>query len=490
MFQRTHSFINIPMLARVIGWLLLIETAFMSIPLATSIIDSCTDTMSFVISMVITGVSGLLMTLIRPGSREMGRREAIVLTASVWVVFSLFGMLPFLLSGVFDSFTDAFFETMSGFTTTGATLLTSSETVSKSIIMWRCVMQWIGGMGIILFTLAVLPMLNYQAGIQLFNAEVTGITHDKLRPRVSSSAKGLWLVYTLLTLLLIVLLSFSNMSFFEAVCHGLSTMSTGGFSMPDMSLHLWDTDYVRIVICIFMFVGGINFALLFKTFTGKFKGLLKNDALKWYLIVVALFYSIMALNILNQGTYTNTRDILLDPLVQTISVISSTGITDPQITHWSSLSVCLILVMMFIGACAGSTAGGAKIDRIIVIVKFIKNEFYRMLHPNTVTTVRINGNGTPTGVLHKSLAFMFLYLLVIVIGGLLLVATGLNAQEGFFYALAAISNTGLDSEILGLNFTYVMLSDAAKWILASIMLIGRLELFTILLIFTYTFWKK
>ncbi|MBQ1185242.1 MAG: TrkH family potassium uptake protein, partial [Muribaculaceae bacterium] len=271
MFQRTHSFINIPMLARVIGWLLLIETAFMSIPLATSIIDSCTDTMSFVISMVITGVSGLLMTLIRPGSREMGRREAIVLTASVWVVFSLFGMLPFLLSGVFDSFTDAFFETMSGFTTTGATLLTSSETVSKSIIMWRCVMQWIGGMGIILFTLAVLPMLNYQAGIQLFNAEVTGITHDKLRPRVSSSAKGLWLVYTLLTLLLIVLLSFSNMSFFEAVCHGLSTMSTGGFSMPDMSLHLWDTDYVRIVICIFMFVGGINFALLFKTFTGKFK---------------------------------------------------------------------------------------------------------------------------------------------------------------------------------------------------------------------------
>ena len=490
MFKHTNSDINILMLTRVIGWLLLIETAFMAIPLATSLICGEGDTMPFVYSMLITGGCGLLTTFIRPHSREMGRREAILLTASVWVVFSLFGMLPFLFSGVFTSFTDAFFETMSGFTTTGATLMTLAKDVPNGIIMWRCVMQWIGGMGIILFTLAVLPMLNYQAGIQLFNAEVTGITHDKLRPRVSSSAKGLWLVYFVLTILIIVMLSFTDMSLFEAICHGLSTMSTGGFSLPDMTLHLWDTDYVRIVLCVFMFIGGINFALLYKTFTGKFKGLLKNDAFKWYIVIVVLFYALSVGNTLLEGNPGNMHDIFLDPLVQTISVLSSTGISDPQITHWGSLSTCLILIMMFIGACAGSTAGGAKIDRFIVIVKFIKNEFYKMLHPNTVTTVRINGNGTPTAVLHKSLAFIFLYVLVIVVGGILLVATGLSVQEGFFYALAAISNTGLDSQIVGMNFSYVMLSDVAKWIISAIMLIGRLELFTILLIFTSYFWRK
>lgn len=490
MYFRSKSNINILMLIRIIGWLLLIESAFMIIPLITSLLYKEADYISFIISIIVTSVCGIISVAIKPNSKEMGKREAVLLTGSIWVVFTIFGMLPFMIYGSHETITDAFFETMSGFTTSGVTLINYANELPRGILIWRCIIQWIGGMGIILFTLAVLPMLNYQGGIQLFHTEVTGITHDKIRPRVSSTAKGLWLVYFILTIVLIFLLMFSDMSPFEAICHGISTMSTGGFSTSDMTLTSWTSLYTKIVISIFMFIGGVNFALLYKIFTGQFKGILKNDALKWYIYAVIFAYIVITSNICLHGNIDSWEDVTINPLFQVISILSSTGIVSSNLINWGHLTIFVIVLMMFVGASAGSTAGGAKIDRIIVVLKFIKNEFYKMLHPNAVTTVRINGNGTPTAVLHKSLAFIFLYILIIIIGAIFLSITGLSIKESLFYSLASISNTGLGLDVIGHEYTYNLLPDAAKWILSSIMLIGRLELFTILLIFTPYFWKK
>lgn len=487
---KTKSYINIRLLLKLWGWLLLIESAFMLIPTITSFIYKEDATISFLGVTIFTALSGLLLKYVKTKNNDMGKREAILLTSSVWIVFTLFGMLPFLLVGTHNSITDAFFETMSGFTTTGASVLTSVESLPRGILIWRCIIQWIGGLGIILFTLAILPMLNNQGGIQLFNAEVTGITHDKLRPRISASAKGLWLVYIILTIILIVLLSFSEMTLFDSICHGLSTMSTGGFSTHDQSIGAWNSIYVKSVVCVFMFLGGINFSLLYKVSLGNFIDARKNDALKWYVLSILISYVLLVSSVCLNSSSTNLKDIFLDPLFQTVSIISSTGLTEPDFLNWGSVSVIILIIMMFMGACAGSTSGGAKIDRIIVLVKYLRNEFYKIMRPNAVTTVRINGRGTPTFIVQKTLAFLFLYILIIIIGGVLLSLCGLSLKDSFFCCLSAISNTGLGTESTGIANSYELIPDFGKWILSFIMLVGRLELYTILLLFTSFFWKK
>lgn len=489
-YKKHTYYINILMLLRVIGYLLVIESFFMLIPCVVALIYKENALWDFLICASISGISGAGMMFLRPRSKDMGKREAILLTGLTWVILSLFGMLPFLFSGTHMTISDAFFETMSGFTTTGASVLSTLTGVPKSILAWRCVVQWIGGLGIILFTLAVVPMLNYSGGMQLFNAEVTGITHDKLRPRVSFTAKGLWGVYILLTVLLIIFLSFSDMSFFDAFCHGLSTMSTGGFSTCDSNIANWDSIYVKVVMTIFMFLGGVNFSLLFNVLTGRGGNPLKNTAFKCYLWIIFICYVGFVINILIEGLAKNWEYLTIDPLFQTVSILSSTGITEPDFHDWGSISIVLLLIMMAMGSCAGSTSGGAKVDRFVVLFKFLKNEFYKMMHPSTVTTVTINGKGTSSTVVQKTLAFLFLYGMVICVGGLVLSLIGLPLSDAFFCALSAISNTGLGTEVTGLSENYAMIPDAAKWLLSLIMLIGRLEIFTILLLFTPTFWRK
>lgn len=478
------------MLLRVIGYLLVTEAAIMLIPFIVGICYAEGSALQFMLCICITGCVGFGLMCLKPKSREMGKREAILLTGMTWVILSLFGMLPFLVTGTHFSVTDAFFETMSGFTTTGASVLDTLEGVPHSILIWRCIAQWIGGLGIILFTLAILPMLNYQGGIQLFNAEVTGITHDKLRPRVGSTSKGLWLVYISLTALLIILLNLSDMDFFDSLCYGLSTMSTGGFANSDMSLGKWDSNYIKVVMTIFMLIGGINFSLLFKAATGNFKGLLKNDALRVYLLILLAAFIIFSLTVLFSGMGKSWVDFTIDPLFQAVSILSSTGITIPGFRDWGAVSVIVLIIMMIMGACAGSTSGGAKIDRFIILIKFLKNEFYRMMHPNAIRTVVINGKGTPTPIVMKTLAFLFMYIIVIVAGAVVLMICGLPLKHGLFCALSAVSNTGLGTDITGVQGTYSQVSDMAKWVLSFLMLTGRLELYTILLIFTPGFWKK
>lgn len=333
-------------------------------------------------------------------------------------------------------------------------------------------------------------MLNTSGGMQLFNAEVTGITHEKLRPRVSFTAKSLWSVYAILTVLLVILLSFSEMNFYDALCYGLSTMSTGGFSTANGGIHELSSIYVKSVFTVFMFIGGVNFSLLFNVAQGKLKGLWRNTALKvyiWFVFIGALIFSV---DILIGGKDLSVSDLTLDPLFQSVSLLSSTGLIEPDFQAWGSVSVVALIVMMLVGACAGSTSGGAKIDRFVVLFKFLKNEFYRMMHPGTITTVSINGRGTQPAVVNKVLAFLFMYIIVIVVGGVALSMMGFTLSDGFFCALISISNTGLTTDVTGFNGDFSLVCAPAKWLLSLIMLIGRLEIFTILLLFTPSFWKK
>ncbi len=488
-FKR-RQYINFPLLLRIIGWLLIIEAGFMTIPLVAGLIMGDKGGWAFLISMIITGVSGTLLMGLHPKSREMGRREAILLTGLTWIILSLFGMLPFLIAGTHLSFTDAFFETMSGFTTTGVSVLPTLSGVPPSILLWRCIEQWIGGLGIILFTLAVVPMLNTQGGMLMFNAEVTGITHDKLRPRVSYTAKSLWIIYIILTAVLILLLAASKMDFFTAVCYGMSTMSTGGFATSDQTVADLHSLYVKIVMTVFMFIGGVSFTLVYKMAKGRFKEVFRNDALRWYLYIIAGGYVLLTLSAWLAGRITEWDDVLIDPLFQSVSIISSTGISEPDFTLWGPLGAIVTVVLMLIGACAGSTSGGAKVDRILILVRFLRNEFYKLMHPSAVTTVCINGRGTSYIVVQRVLAFLFLYVLIILGGATLLSIMGISIEESFFSVACAISNAGMGDNPTGITIDYSLMPKAAKWILSGVMLVGRLEIFTILIIFTTTFWKK
>ena len=485
-----RSYINLKMLLRVIGWLLMIEAVFMLAPCITGFCFGEQSGLNFLLCIAITLTCGFGMVSLRPKSKEMGKREAVMLTGLTWVILSLFGMLPFLLCGTHLSVTDAFFETMSGFTTTGASVLDSVENVPKSILLWRCVVQWIGGLGIILFTLAVLPMLNYQGGMQLFNAEVTGITHDKLRPRVSFTAQSLWGVYITLTLVCIGLLCFSEMDVFDAVCYGLSTISTGGFSNSDTASAELGGLYVKIVLIAFMFMGGVNFSLLYKLVTGHIRETFKNEIIRWYIGAILLFYAILTLNVWLHDLAHSAEDLTIDPLFQAVSIITSTGLVEPDFYDWGSVALISLIIMMVMGACSGSTSGGAKLDRFVVLFKFIRNEFYKLMHPNAITTVTMNGKGTPPAVLLKTLAFLFLYVMVIMAGGTLFVIIGLPLKDSFFIALSAVSNTGLGTDITGPNGNFALIPDIGKWLFSFLMLVGRLELFTILILFLPSFWKK
>lgn len=480
------------MLLRIIGLLLMIEAAFLLIPMATSIIYGERDWLCFMVTIIVTLVAGAIMTFcIRPRSPRMGKREGFLLTALIWIFFSAFGMIPFMFMENHPlSVSDAFFEAMSGFTTTGATVMTSISHLSHGVVLWRSLMQWIGGMGIILFTLAVVPKLNHSGGMQMFNAEVTGITHDKLRPRISQTAKGLWLIYIVLTCLLFVLLIIGPMDVFEALCHAFSTMSTGGFSTADASIEAWDSVYIEIVMTVFMFLGGTSFVLLYRAAHGDFKPIWKNDVFRTYVGIIFTCYILFVIAIFYHGQAYSVKAVTLDPIFQIVSTITSTGYEVSSFSSWGTFALSLVFALMFFGACAGSTSGGAKIDRLIYLLKNCRNEIVRCVHPNNIFTVRVNDRVIPHETVSKVIAFLCLYVIIIMVGGILLTALGLPLVDSFFSAFSCISNTGLGAGVTGYGGSYSIVPDVGKWILALIMMIGRLELFTVLILFTPAFWKK
>ena len=485
------SRINFRMLVRVTGWLVMIEAFFMLFPLVTAIIYRESEVFAFGVGVGITAVVGAAMTFLsRPQRSDMSKRDGFLFTALVWVVFSLFGMIPLLISDTPLNVSEAFFESMSGFTTTGVSIM-QVDSLPHAIHIWRSLMQWIGGMGIILFTLAVLPMLNSSGGMQMFNAEVASINREKLRPRVSSTAKRLWLVYALLTLVLIVLYCLGPMGTFDSVCHALSTMSTGGFSTRQESIVAWNSLYVKVVTTLFMFIGGVNFALIFKASTGDFRSLWQNEVFRLFVKMILVLWIVFDIYLaLNPSVPHTWETFTIDPLFQIVSVMSSTGFVVENLADWGVPLLCLIFIMMFFGACAGSTSGGAKLDRALYVWKNSRNELYRCVYPNHVLSLNVNGKAMTPEVINKVMVFIGLYISVVIVGGLLLTLMDVPLVDSFFAAVGCMSNDALSLELIGSGGDYVMIPDAGKWVLSFLMLTGRLELFTVLVLFTPGFWRK
>lgn len=351
-------------------------------------------------------------------------------------------------------------------------------------------MQWLGGMGIILFTIAVIPMLNSSGGMLMFNAEVTGITHDKLRPRISETAKALWLIYIALTIVLVLLLWAGPMTLFDSVCHAFGAISTGGYSTYNEGIAIFGSVYVKVVLTVFMFIGGVNFSLIYRTLRGEWNALRHNDVFRTYILVILAMYALFVAGILLQGEWQGWQDLTINPVFQIISTITSTGFTPTNFENWGPFVLALVMVLMLFGACAGSTSGGAKIDRLLFLIKNCRNEIYRCIYPHAIMSVRVNGRVVSSDIVNKVIAFLCIYMLLIVAGGIIICAMGVPIIDAFFSAFSCMSNTGLGAGITGFGGSYDMLPDAAKWVLSALMLTGRLEIFTVLLMFTPSFWRK
>lgn len=483
--------INYPMLLKTMGWLVMIESGFMVFLIIVALVCHDSDWLGFTISAAITFICGLLMTKrIRPAYSHMGRREGFLLTGSVWVVFSLFGMIPFLVNLPGVSVTDAFFESMAGFTTTGASVLTDTVSIDHGMHLWRALTQWIGGMGIILFTLAVLPMLNSSGGMQMFNAEVTGITHDKVRPRISQTAKMLWMTYISLTLIAFVCLWAGPMDWFDSLCHAFGTMSTGGYSSFNGGVSDHPSVYVYIVLTVFMYLGGVNFALIINSIYKGPRVVWRNEVLRIFTLSILATYVLFAINnAITQGIG-DWQVLTIKPLFQIVSMFTSTGYTIAGFAEWGTFVLGLMFVMMFIGGCAGSTSGGAKIDRILFLWKFCGNEVRRCIHPNSITAVKLNGRVQPHSLVSKVIAFLCLYIIVIIAGSLVMMIFGEDIGHSFFSAFSCVSNTGISAGDAFYGSDFSSFCAPAKWVLSILMLIGRLELYTILILLTKAFWRR
>ncbi len=469
---------------RVSGWLLLMESFFMAFPLLCSIFFHESDIISFALSASITLAAGLMLTYLpRPNNTHLGKRDGFLLTASVWVIFSLFGMLPFLLREHPLTVSNAFFEAMSGFTTTGASTISSAASLTHGMHLWRALMQWLGGMGIILFTVALLPMLNTTGGMQMINAELTGITHDKIRPRVSQTAKSLWGIYILLTVVLLTLLLFAGVNWFDALCHSMGTVSTGGYTTYDSSSSFLTTPFLKIIVTVFMFLGGVNFTLLYRLLTGHLRMVWRNEVLRLYVSIIIAGSALVVASAWFHRRNINMTGTVVDALFQVVSTSSSTGYVLSGERVWGGEVALLMMVMTFFGACAGSTSGGVKLDRLVVLIKHCYYELVRCVHPNNIYPVRLNGRVMPTQQVSKVVVFIFFFIGIIAGGTAVFGIMGVDMGNAFHLALNCMANAGVGN-------SYAGTPDVVKWFMAFLMLVGRLELFTVLVLFTRTFWHK
>lgn len=483
--------LNIRILLHILGLLLCFESLFLLISFIISLLYRENDSIPFFISTVITASAGLLLSLsFRKHEKEMGKREVFLIVSLSWIFFSLFGMLPFLISGYLTTVSDAFFETISGFTTTGATVINNIDNLPHGILFWRSITQWLGGMGIIVLTLAILPMLNSGEGTQLFNAEASGVRHDKITPRINQAAKRLWILYLSMTLVSTVILYLGPMNLFDSVCHALTAMATGGYSTKQASIAYWNSAYTEYVITLIMFIAGINFSLLYLALTGKYKKLFHDQQIKWYSYTVLFFTFVICAGLLYTKQYHNIEEAFRISVFQVVSLITTTGFATADFITWGPFFCIILFLAMLPGACAGSTSGGIKQIRIIIIIKYLAVEFYKQLHPRAVTPVRINKYALSPDLVTKVLSFILIYILVILGCAIILAFEGVNFEESISIAVTCISNVGPGLGSAGPAGTFSYLSDISKWTLSFTMLIGRLELFTVLILFTPYFWKK
>ena len=492
---------NIRLVVKTMGALLVIESVFMAIAMAVSFFYGDPDDGAFLVSTILTLVAGWIGIAIGTGaSSQVGEREGYVIVALVWVVFSAFGMLPYWLSGQIPSFTDSWFETMSGFSTTGATILDDIEVRSHGALFWRSMTQWLGGLGIIVLSLALLPMFGL-GGMQLYAAEMNGISYEKLSPRIADTAKSLWITYILLTIAEVGLLWAEGMPIFDSVCHSFTTVSSGGFSTKNMSIAFYASPIIDYTVAFFMLLAGVNFGLIILFFRGKPGRLWHDEETKWYLSAVGVVTAVLTIGLMVQWLmdsfvassnefFSHLEMAFREGLFTTIATMTSTGFGIADYMTWPPFLWVVVFFLMFTGASSGSTSGGMKWVRLMIFVKSGFAEFKRRIHPNAIVPVNLNGKPITQQTTNNVMAFLQFYLMILIVTVLIFCGTGVDFDESIGAAVSALGNIGPSIGQYGPAGTYALFPTTAKWVMTLVMLIGRLEIFTVLLLFTKALWKK
>lgn len=480
--------VRLSVIARIQGFLLLIEGCFMLAVVPVTYFHHGINAFSIPFSALITVLTGFVMCFStrRHKGQQVNHREGVIIICLSWLTLSVFGGLPFLLSKAVPNFTDAFFEALSGFTTTGASILTNIETVPKDILLWRSMTQWIGGLAIIVFAVVLMPLLSV-GGMQLFMTEMNGINYDKLHPRTMHTAKRLWGLYLFFTLLEMVLLMWGDMDWFDALCHSLTTISSGGFSTRTSSIAGY-SNYSQIIVLFFMILSGCNFTLLLIALVRNPKALFSNEEFKHFIITI-LSVSVTLALILVFVVKQPVGSALRSSFFSVASALTTTGFFVNDYTLWPVGMWGVLVLLMFIGACSGSTSGGIKIIRHLIFGKNALLELRRILHPNAVIPVKINKKAISRSVVFKTMTFVFLYFFIFVGGVIALLAMGVDFNTSVGASLASLSNLGTGIGDVGPYGTYAFLPQAAKWVLLLFMLMGRVELFTFISLFSRNFWK-
>lgn len=473
------------------GLLLVVEGAFMLLSSLVALIYGEYDLPYFLWSALICIVIGGILSLTNyKAEKNIGKREGYIIVSMVWVVFSFFGLLPFYLSDAIPSFTDAFFETMSGFTTTGSSILNNIEELPHGILFWRSIIQWLGGMGIIVFSLAILPLLGV-GGMQLFVAEVPGPVAEKLSPRIADTAKRLWVIYVLYTLVETLLLWASpDMNLFDAVCHSFTTMATGGYSTKQASIAFYDSAYIQYVIILFMFIAGANFTLSYSALHGKVRKVIRDEEFRYYFGFVMLVSILVATVLYITGDVNNVEQAFRDALFQVVSLITTTGYATADYLVWFPTLSIIMFMLMFVGGSAGSTGGGIKVVRIVLLLKNAYFELKRLIHPNAVIPVRFNSKAVSPTVITNVLAFIVIYMLIVGVSMIIMSFMGYGLDTSIGAVATCIGNIGPGLGEVGPAVNFAHIPDFGKWFLSFLMLIGRLEIFTVVLLFSPHFWKN
>lgn len=475
---------KVKLVLRVLALVCVIVSLSMLPPFMIALYDGTGDALPFFVSMS-TGIilsCTVLILIGKPEDSSMGIRDGVGITGFSWILASLTGALPYWFSGSVPSYTDAFFETMSGFTTTGATIFSEIEVLPRGILLWRSLTHWIGGMGIIVLSLAVLPFLGV-SGMAMYRAEVPGVTAGKVTPRLHQTAARLWGVYVFMTLTETVLLMFGGMNLFDAFCHSCSTIATGGFSTKNDSVAYFNSSYIEWVIIIFMFLSGVNFSLYFLIPKGKIREILEDEELRCYAKITVTAALLVAISLYVTGRAGKLLDTLRRAFFAVISLMTTTGFITENFDIWPEFCRFTFVILMFIGASGGSTGGGFKVSRIQIIYRQMKSDAGRLLHPRAVITPRMNGRPIPRSTIDSTSSFLVMYLLLATVSIAITAALGVDLLTAIAGVITCISNVGPGLEDLGAVKNFGWLPDLVKWLFSFCMLAGRLELFAVFLLF-------
>ena len=483
--------VNFSLVYKIIGSLLFLLGTMLGICVGVSAYYQEDDLLSFLIAAILTISAGFIFKYLgRNANNNLSRRDSYFLVTSAWIVFSLFGMLPFLIGGFIPNVTDAFFETMSGFSTTGATILDDVERLPHGILYWRTQTQWIGGLGIVFFTIAILPSMVGSGSVKVFSAEATGPLRSKMHPRLSTMAKWIWSIYLALTIACILAYYAAGMNWFDSINYAMTTTATGGFATHNDSTAFFNSATIEYISILFQFLAGINFMMLYTSiFKLKPLALFKSSEFKLYIfIIIAATCWIMYLLMTRNGY--GLENALRSALFQVVSFLTTTGLFNDDAARWPHITWVILGCMMFVGACSGSTTGGFKCVRAVMIMKVLRNEFHKLLHPNAVLPVKINGVPVPHSQLNTLLAFFAIFTIMVILTATLMIAAGIDNTNAVTISLSCISNVGptLGTQI-GPEMSWSALPAHVKWICSFLMLVGRLEIMSVLVLFTPGFWK-